>query len=58
MSEATERAAHHCEIVPMSSEDRFRVECPACGRIGPVCDWYVDAEVIANRHEEIGGVER
>ncbi len=55
---------HRCRIDTTTADPFYPghpgyvVQCDECGKVGTTQDHPVDAQAIANRHEEIGGFER
>lgn len=48
----------HLTRVSRGPRSTYIVTCDVCGTVGQPQDYEVDAEVIAARHQEIGGFER
>ena len=61
MAQSTRPAEkHEARITPQIAARhrdpmRYRVDCPTCGRVGVDFDVRADAEVVAQRHAEVGG---
>jgi hypothetical protein len=46
---------HRCDVSDLGN--RWIVECPRCGQVGPPQEYELDALAIAQRHEDVGGFE-